>query len=85
MCVELAPVIRQNVPRDAGTLSIRRSLRQESMGARRRREATWYCVRPGSPHPFPLTSLRVHLHEQFTARLSISSLHRHCDSLWRLS
>ena len=36
-------------------------------------------------HPLSLTPSRVPLHEQFTARLSISPLHRDRDPLWRLS
>ena len=36
-------------------------------------------------HPPSLSPLRVPLHEWFTARLSISPLHRHRDPLWRLS
>jgi hypothetical protein len=37
-------------------------------------------------HPlFPQPIESPPLHEQFTARLSISPLHRHRDPLWRLS
>jgi len=36
-------------------------------------------------YPSPLSPLRVPLHEQFVARLSISPFHLHRDPLWRLS
>jgi len=36
-------------------------------------------------HHSPLSPSRVPLREQFVARLSISPLHLHCHTLWRLS
>ena len=56
-----ALVVCQTIPRNARALSVSWSLCQEGLGARWRRQATWYCVRPGTWRLFLSTPERATL------------------------